>query len=1203
MRELGSYGCSVSTIFDVAPDLWACAYDEAANKKWVIGPKGVAKVLLLPALALAQLQDDETSTTKPTAGRFHTVPTADNTYDVALGYSNGDVCVYNRAGYELFALQCHRGAVARLEWNFHSAKPSCRELYVLFADMTLVVIEWELADPTSPRRYWRKYSLNGQRDIIGILPCAVTRAASLFQSQPRAGLQSFVAVGCDPVVGFYHAGHEGTSLFRIAHLASAVATRAAGAVWSLAKNWGWPQDRDNDTVDAVPSDLGIHVALGLPDSHRRRARDLNVSPNGKLALVPDTLGRILLIDTTSMLLIRLWKGYRDAQCGWMTHNDGLYMVFYSGRRGLVEMWRARHGPRVLCLPLGAHAKLKLYTCMAAEFATCVVVWEQSSGESALYQVELDSCSLTTEVQYLSKAKGEHESFVVHQLVDGLGKCLIRPALTTALLDQMKGLTTIEGVETVLDALHEPKMGPLPASFHRDALKILLEVATNARNWGKTQADFADLVFLFNLEYKTRLVRGFVDLQQEVTTTPFAATAAALFDDDIDSLLTRMTKWRSVYSFCTTQTTSSPLNCLQFIDCFAFPWSEPMSPEVELSLGLLLHKTHRNNVLTFDECVRQLYAMLKSPVLRSATDATTHAAFVSFLFAPLHGAVFAVQHVQEIHQTLLLDQDTLQYTSQFLEWYFALPEDMLLGMTATNASSCLQRWLQPWLLSCSFPHSIDEASFTLPALSPSLQAVYDRCRSTPLLLHAFVLCEHVAYGLAHHANALQDSTLGQVSAMGAGLRWRVLQQCLSQCLYFSCLLKVPGKLTVNAIEASDELMKFVAIVHLNTPKDSSTGDPEIPYDAHDSWIQTWTYSSKSHAVKSVLTSFRQLDHPDSIAAFRALMLCMAWNNDRSRMSLLGLAIQEVDRLDGGDAPLKTALIVLLWDTYVREQVASIMDFWLQASTGARSSKGLDPSIAGEFLHLAQQLLQVLSESIKFAVNTTRLAPPTDRHADDDDSVDPSARFSPDEALDLDQLLAPVVWTGTPNDVLNLYSKQWPSSPLHSALMQQLTRPGSPPTQESVDQHHQLVSVLIAFTSYPAAVVPLPSLFDLTSLCKSPSFNEAAVLPANNVRFQVRSMYSDRRIDVRACISSLRWTSSVTTLAWACRWRHRCVYSSTRSSKPTLCGCTKADRTPWPKKCSTKLLSTPPWSPSWPAWRGPALASCSVACNLGPSLLSS
>ncbi|RHZ42098.1 hypothetical protein DYB26_002629 [Aphanomyces astaci] len=215
-----------------------------------------------------------------------------------------------------------------------------------------------------------------------------------------------------------------------------------------------------------------------------------------------------------------------------------------------------------------------------------------------------------------------------------------------------------------------------------------------------------------------------------------------------------------------------------------------------------------------------------------------------------------------------------------------------------------------------------------------------------------------------------------------------------------------------------------------------------------------------------------------------------------MSLLGLAIQEVDRLDGGDAPLKTALIVLLWDTYVREQVASIMDFWLQASTGARSSKGLDPSIAGEFLHLAQQLLQVLSESIKSTVNTTRLAPPTDRHADDDDSVDPSARFSPDEALDLDQLLAPVVWTGTPNDVMNLYSKQWPSSPLHSALMQQLTRPGSPPTQESVDQHHQLVSVLIAFTSYPAAVVPLPSLFDLTSLCKSPSFKEAAELPANN-----------------------------------------------------------------------------------------------------------
>ncbi|ETW01828.1 hypothetical protein, variant 1 [Aphanomyces invadans] len=1116
MRELGTYRYAVSAIFDVAPDLWACAYEESTKKQWLLAPSGRDEVQLQPAVqtdTLAERQDSDISTIRPTAGRFHTALTAENTYDVALGYSNGDVCVYNRSGGVLFALQCHHGAVARLEWNFHSAKPNTRELYVLFVDMTLVVIEWELVDSMAPKRYWRKYSLNGQRDIIGMLPCAVTRPASLFQSQPRAGLQTFMAVGCDPVVGFYHAGtfstfhrllyplpgHEGTSLFRIAHLASAVATRAAGAVWSLAKNWGWPQDKVNDTVDAVPSDLGIHVALGMPDSHRRRARDLNVSPNGKLALVPDTLGRIFLIDTTSMLVIRLWKGYRDAQCGWMTHNDGLYMVFYSARRGLVEVWRARHGPRVLCLPLGAHAKLKLCTCLPQgpdDVVKCVFVWEQSSGESAVYQVELDANSITTEVQYKSRAKGEHESYIVHQLIDGIEKCLTKPSLTATVLDQMKSLKTIEGVESVVETLHEQKMGALHASFHRDTLTILLEVARQGREWGETQANFADLLFLFNLEWKLRLAQGFVDLEQEVTTKPFSP---ALFDDE-DEVFTRMTKWRSIYGFQATAKQPTPLNCLQFIDCFAAPWADAVNPELELSLAHILHKTQRKD-LAFDECVAQLYAVFKSPILRPPRSPSTHASFVSFLFAPLHGAVFSVQHVQAIHRRLLLDQDTEQYTHLFLEWYFALTEDEVLGMTSTNASSCLQRWLQPWLQSCSFPHSIDETSFTLPALSTNLCVIFDQCRSTPLLLHAFVLCHHVAHGLTHHANAVQDSTLGQVSAVGAGLRWRVLQQCLSQCLYFTCLLKVPGKLHVNAIESLDELMKFVAIVHLNTPKDS-TDAPVIPYDIEDAWIAAWTASTKSHAVMSILSSFHQLDHPDSLSAFRTLMLCTAWNNDRSRMSFLALALQELDHLDGDDA-LKQAILVLMWDSYIRAQIKSILDYWIQVSTGKRSNKALDPIIAREFLVLVHQLLDVLSDTIKRPVLEVSKSRTMLSQHDHDGNCVATTVFNSDDPLDVGQLLTPVVWTGTPNDVLNMYRTHWPSSPIHSSLMKQLAHPTSTPTQASVDTHRQVVSVLIAFTSYSETIVPLPSLFDVSSLCKVPSFNEDAGTPSTahgEARFQ-------------------------------------------------------------------------------------------------------
>ena len=85
----------------------------------------------------------------------------------------------------------------------------------------------------------------------------------------------------------------------------------------------------------------------------------------------------------------MWKGYREAQCAWMQYpesfkkqkeqksysscsesllsnphflsNDisyGLYMVLYSPHRGFIEIWRARYGPKVLTLAVGANIRIK-----------------------------------------------------------------------------------------------------------------------------------------------------------------------------------------------------------------------------------------------------------------------------------------------------------------------------------------------------------------------------------------------------------------------------------------------------------------------------------------------------------------------------------------------------------------------------------------------------------------------------------------------------------------------------------------------------------------------------------------------------------------------------------------------------------------------------------------------------------------------------
>ena len=96
-----------------------------------------------------------------------------------------------------------------------------------------------------------------------------------------------------------------------------------------------------------------------------------------LAVAVDGFGRVSLVDTRACVIVRMWKGYRDAQCGWMVVRERaeehkkaeerggrgeerrvlLYLVIHAPKRGLVEVWRMRHGARVCAHAIGAGWRL------------------------------------------------------------------------------------------------------------------------------------------------------------------------------------------------------------------------------------------------------------------------------------------------------------------------------------------------------------------------------------------------------------------------------------------------------------------------------------------------------------------------------------------------------------------------------------------------------------------------------------------------------------------------------------------------------------------------------------------------------------------------------------------------------------------------------------------------------------------------------
>ena len=55
--------------------------------------------------------------------------------------------------------------------------------------------------------------------------------------------------------------------------------------------------------------------LSVPD-RRRVGMAVSLCPRRRFAAVTDDFGRVSLLDVAKGVVIRVWKGYREAQTGW-----------------------------------------------------------------------------------------------------------------------------------------------------------------------------------------------------------------------------------------------------------------------------------------------------------------------------------------------------------------------------------------------------------------------------------------------------------------------------------------------------------------------------------------------------------------------------------------------------------------------------------------------------------------------------------------------------------------------------------------------------------------------------------------------------------------------------------------------------------------------------------------------------------------------
>ena len=208
--------------------------------------------------------------------------------------------------------------------------------------------------------------------------------SSLAQSESP----SFLVAGLDPMLAFYSPAAEPFTLASAVSVAGQLGTMVASAVTSkvfgFAKSWFGARGGADKAGSALSAQQAAAAAAAQAKKQRRTApvplpmpvidlpvnralRDatrtltrLSVDPiSGHYACCADSLGRVVLLESESLLAVRMWKGYREARTAWIVQANtqaatpppaeqpalSLYLLLYAPRRGLLELWAVPQGRR------------------------------------------------------------------------------------------------------------------------------------------------------------------------------------------------------------------------------------------------------------------------------------------------------------------------------------------------------------------------------------------------------------------------------------------------------------------------------------------------------------------------------------------------------------------------------------------------------------------------------------------------------------------------------------------------------------------------------------------------------------------------------------------------------------------------------------------------------------------------------------------
>ncbi|KAH7427280.1 hypothetical protein KP509_10G037300 [Ceratopteris richardii] len=287
---------------------------------------------------------------------------------LALGTSQGSILFYSTAGSLLHRQVFQDTPVlqlrARGNWDKSSQRSSVEELCVVYAKAIVRIDTIDLQPllhrclQNAESRAYKGLSedvfddknriahqvWNVSRNLGGTSSCidgAITGVMPppLLEHQSTQRYFCAITVGSDCALAAHRLSEDRTSslvnflIKKIMPATVSTVSALAKFVWRSSDNQEAPEYRP---PEVKPQEFGRASLITTLKDRPRHGEKIALSPSGGMAAITDSLGRILLVDTQALVVIRLWKvcfylllslrptmslkrgstsqGYRDAEC-------------------------------------------------------------------------------------------------------------------------------------------------------------------------------------------------------------------------------------------------------------------------------------------------------------------------------------------------------------------------------------------------------------------------------------------------------------------------------------------------------------------------------------------------------------------------------------------------------------------------------------------------------------------------------------------------------------------------------------------------------------------------------------------------------------------------------------------------------------------------------------------------------------------------